>query len=224
MTTFCPTDLQHLINCTKQNVGQIGLDTLIGKYLYDYAQNPLLYNYLEIGTWNGLGSTRCIIDGLLSRNNTNYKFYSLECNPDKVKLAQEYYKNIENVYILNEVLLNNMPSDIEEIFPELKINEKYKFWNKVDFDNMKDKLLFFNRTDLPEIFDIILLDGGEFTTYYEYQIIKNRCRILILDDTNVNKCAKIVQDIKSHPEKWSIVSESNERNGTLIVSNKQLCI
>jgi hypothetical protein len=84
----------------------------------------------------------------------------------------------------------------------------------VDFENMKDKTLFLNRKDLPEIFDVIVLDGGEFTTWYEYLQLKDRCKILALDDTLVCKCKKIVEEIKSQPNKWRVLMESNERNGT----------
>ena len=80
---------------------------------------------------------------------------------------------------------------------------------------ISNKKLFFERKDLPDFFDVILLDGGEFTTWYEYNIIKDKCKILILDDTNTNKCKKIVEDIKNNKQ-WKILIESNERNGFII--------
>jgi hypothetical protein len=43
---------------------------------------------------------------------------------------------------------------------------------------MKDKPLFLNRNNLPEIFDVVLFDGGEFTTWYEYQILKINVKLL----------------------------------------------
>ena len=91
----------------------------------------------------------------------------------------------------------------------------YKHWNEVDIINMKQCDLFLNRPNLPEIFDVILLDGGEFTTYYEFQILKNRCKILMLDDINVDKCKLIVEEIKSD-KSWKIIKNDNKRNGYLI--------
>ena len=84
---------------------------------------------------------------------------------------------------------------------------------------MNDKKLFTEHDDLPEIFDLVLLDGGEFTTWYEYKIIKDRCKILALDDTNTFKCQKIVEDIKSN-NLWDILIENNERNGILVCKRK----
>ena len=109
--------------------------------------------------------------------------------------------------------------DIKIIFPELKQNEKFKYWNDLDYENMKNKNLFFNRNDLPNIFDVILLDGGEFTTWYEYLIIKDKCKILLLDDINTLKCKKIKDDILNS-NNWQIIFIDNERNGTLAVKNK----
>lgn len=146
---------------------------------------------------------------------TKFNFYSLECNTDKYNFAKKLYENIENVHILNEVILNEMPSDIYEIFPILLTNKTFKSWNDVDFENMKNKNLFLNRDDIPDFYDVILLDGGEFTSYYEYNKLKDKCKYLLLDDTNTNKCVKIVEEIKSS-NNWKILFESNERNGVLV--------
>ena len=65
--------------------------------------------------------------------------------------------------------------------------------------------------------DVVLLDGGEFTTWYEYLAIKDRCKILALDDTNVAKCRRIVEDLKAQPGRWKIVlNEPHERNGNVV--------
>ena len=211
-------DLNGFISCNSQNIGQISLNNELGKFLFSFALDLNINNFLEIGTWNGLGSTKCFIEGFKYRK-TPFKFYSLECNNKKSEYAKDLYKNIENVFILNEVLLNEKPNDIYDIFPILLENEQYKYWNDIDFNNMKDKKLFLENNDLPEIFDLVLLDGGEFTTWYEYNIIKDRCKILVLDDINTFKCKKIVEDIKSS-NNWNILIENNERNGILVCEKK----
>ena len=211
-------DLNGFNSCNSNNNGQINVDTELGKFLFDSALNTSMVNFLEIGTWNGLGSTRCFIDGFKERTEP-FNFYSLECNTEKSEYARKLYENMNNVYILNEVLLNEKPSDIYDIFPVLLENETFNYWNDIDLNNMKDKKLFLERDDLPEIFDLVLLDGGEFTTWYEYNIIKDKCRILALDDTNTFKCKKIVEDIKSS-NNWNILIENNERNGNLVCERK----
>jgi len=211
-------DLNGFNNSNKNNIGQITDETQLGKFLFFSTLDNTIVNFLEIGTWNGLGSTKCFIDGFKKRTDP-FKFYSLECNTEKSEYAKNIYENIDNVFILNEVLLNEKPNDIYTIFPVLLETDQYLFWNNIDFDNMKDKKLFLERKDLPEIFDLVLLDGGEFTTWYEYNIIKDRCKILALDDTNTFKCKKIVEDIKSS-NNWDILIENNERNGIFVCKKK----
>jgi hypothetical protein len=213
-------DLNGFNKETELNCGQISLNSFLGNFLFECALNTDIETFLEVGTWNGLGSTKCFVEGFLKRS-TPFKFYSLECNKEKVEIAKNHYKNMDNIFILNEVLLNEQPKEIYEIFPILLENEKYTYWNKIDFDNMKDKKLFLDRIDIPEIFDLIFLDGGEFTTWFEYNIIKDRCKMLVLDDTNVFKCQKIVEDIKTS-NKWTIIFENNERNGSLICKRKNM--
>jgi hypothetical protein len=214
-------DLDGFNKCIQQSVGQITLENLVGKYIFDIASNNNYKTYLEIGTWNGLGSTKCFIYGFKNRvNKDNYKFYSLECNKHKYEFAKELYKDEKNVFILNEVLLNDKPDDIYTIFPEITKSKDYMYWNDIDFLNMKDKKLFFDDSK-PQFYDVILLDGGEFTTWYEYNIIKNKCKILILDDTNTLKCKKVKEDILISG-KWNIILESNERNGILVAERKKI--
>jgi len=178
------------------------------------ARNPELKTFLEIGTWNGLGSTRAFINGLKERND-DYIFYSLECNKEKCMDAAKLYEDYKNVHILNEVIWNEEPEDFYKIFPQCQLNPIYKHWHEVDMENMKKCNIFLERKDLPEIFDVILLDGGEFTTYHEFQKLKNRCKYLMLDDINVEKCKLIVKEITTDPS-WRILKKRNVRNGYLI--------
>lgn len=212
MASWNIEDINGFKHHTQENTGQINLDSEFGKFIYKVASNKSFNNYLEIGTWNGLGSTKCFIEAFKNRDN-DFLFYSLECNTDKYDFANKNYKDMENVYILNEVLLNNMPEDIYSIFPEILENKDFNYWNTIDFNNMKDKPLFLNRNNLPEIFDVVLFDGGEFTTWYEYQILKNKCKVIMMDDTNCSKCKNICIDLNNQPDKWKLIFKSDERNG-----------
>jgi hypothetical protein len=197
----------------QQNLGQIGNDEF-SKDIETYASNVAFKNFLEIGTWNGLGSTMCFANGLKNRTD-DYVFYSLECNKDKSADAVKLYAGREQIHILNEVIWNEEPSDFYKIFPQCLTDSTYKYWNEVDLINMKRCNLFLKRENLPEKFDVILLDGGEFTTYYEFQLLKDRCKILMLDDINTDKCRLIVQEICADPT-WRIIKRMNIRNGYLI--------
>lgn len=208
-------DANNYISHKSQNLGQICNDIFSIK-IKEIAKDPNNLTFLEIGTWNGLGSTKQFIDSLKERND-DYVFYSLEANAEKSNDAKQLYLSDKKVKILNEVIFNEQPDNFYEIFPQVRDNELFNRWHSVDLINMKKCNLFLDRNDLPEIFDVVLLDGGEFTTYFEFQILKNRCKYLLLDDTNVTKCIKIVEEIKSEPNKWQILEENNyTRNGFMI--------
>ncbi len=206
-------DKQHYNNLKSYNIGQICNDNFSNEII-KYASNLNYKSFLEIGTWNGLGSTMAFSTGFKNRED-DYIFYSLECNKDKCIDAAKLYANNDKIHILNEVIWNEQPNNFYKIFPQCLSNDMYKHWNEIDIINMKKCNLFLNRSNLPQIFDVILLDGGEFTTYYEFQILKNRCKVLMLDDINVDKCKLIVQEI-TNDKCWKIIKRENIRNGYLI--------
>ena len=192
------------------------------------ASNLKYKTFLEVGTWNGMGSTKAFVEGFKHRPSQggdgvdgvdDYVFYSLECNKDKWSDAVKLY-NDSRVHILNEVIWNEEPAEFYEIFPQCLTDEMFKHWNEVDLINMKKCEVFLKRANLPEVFDVVLLDGGEFTTYYEFQLLKNRCKMLMLDDVNVDKCKLIVEEIRANPQQWTILKQVNLRNGYLVAERK----
>jgi predicted O-methyltransferase YrrM len=57
-----------------------------------FAKNTQLKTFLEIGTWNGMGSTKTFLNAFNDRFNDNsYSFYSLECNKEKCENAAKLY-------------------------------------------------------------------------------------------------------------------------------------
>jgi hypothetical protein len=70
---------------------------------------------------------------------------------------------------------------------------------------------------LPQNLDLLILDGGEFSTLAEFKLLKDRVsHWIILDDTNTRKCAQILKTIESEGE-FLLVYQSQERNGTAIL-------
>ena len=189
------------------------------------ASNRKYKTFLEVGTWNGMGSTKAFVEGFKHRPSQggdgvdDYVFYSLECNKDKWSDAVKLY-NDSRVHILNEVIWNEEPADFYKIFPQCLTDEMFKHWNEVDLINMKKCEVFLKRANLPEVFDVVLLDGGEFTTYYEFQLLKNRCKMLMLDDVNEDKCKLIVEEIRANPQQWTILKQVDLRNGYLVAERK----
>ena len=205
---WCPNDKQGFYQST---TGQVH-DDCLAEWITSLCNDPENKTFLEVGTWNGLGSTRVFVDALKERTDTT--FYSLECNSEKSAHARKFYEGVANVHILNEILVELTPEQVYEVFPEAKDDPELNRWNTVDIENMKECAVFSS----ADRFDVVLLDGGEFTTWHEFQHIKDKCRYLLLDDTNANKCKKIVEEVKAHPETWKIVGEEQSvRNGVMML-------
>ena len=65
------------IEKSKQSVGQINRDTEEGQILERLIKQNKIAKVLEIGTWNGLGSTKTILE-VLDENIDQYYFTSIE--------------------------------------------------------------------------------------------------------------------------------------------------
>jgi hypothetical protein len=206
---WCPNDKNNFMN---NNTGQITSNNLVGKIIIKYVKEHDLKNIVEIGTWNGLGSTRCFLLALEGNNNTN--FFTLETNKEKLEMAKNNLLSLTRQncnFLWGSVLRSCDIQNTEQIFPELLRNSEFIRWHNLDVENIN---LSPNVLDkIPDTIDFLLLDGGEFTTYYEFLLLFPRCtKFIALDDVNVSKCREIRRILKSNP-KWKEIQYVNERNG-----------
>lgn len=154
--------------------GHINRGSILGELIYNLVQQPDIMEIVEIGTWNGLGSTKCVIDGLIGKD--NYRFTSIESSPE---MYAEALKNVGNIPGV-ELLLGRIIDPIN--IPPLVLNDTQKGWLQEDLDHY---LIVPNVLEcLPDKIDLIIFDGGEFTSELEFDLISERSRYIILDDTN----------------------------------------
>jgi len=206
---WCPNDKE---NFQTTSLGQINEYTMVGSLIINIVKKQKLNNILDIGTWNGLGSTKCFLLGLT--NNTTTKFISIESNEEKNKIAKHNLSNLLtnncNLYH-GSILKKEEIIDIENIFPDLLLNKEYQRWHSIDMINIEKSPYIFDF--IPDELDFVLFDGGEFTTYYEFVKLFPRCtNYIALDDVNVEKCKKIREILKLNIN-WKEIEYINERNG-----------
>ena len=77
-----------------QGRGQINMDSEFGQEIYRLALNQRYGRFLEIGTWNGDGSTICIMNGLMERNSDG-QLWSIEIDKDMYLRAKQFWSWIE---------------------------------------------------------------------------------------------------------------------------------
>ncbi len=212
--TWDEPDRKGFEMCSANNVGQINKGSILGDMLCAIAADPAVKTILEVGTWNGRGSTRCLAEGVAKRPDAT--LWSLECNSEKAAAAAALY-NQPNIHILNEVLFKGIPADFDEKFPDLSKNADFIRWFKTDIKNMKNANIFKKQ----QSYDFVLLDGGEFTTYYDFMEIKDSFKMLIVDNATTYKGSLIKKYVQEHPDKYELVFEHPERNGFVLVRARQ---
>lgn len=196
--------------------GQILHQSLFGEWLKKIITEEKPKTILEIGTWKGLGSTKVIVDSIIE-NDYVAKFISLESNKDFHEIA----KNNLNLFLDYVELIYGriVEQDVVENFvSENSLTGEMKTWLKND---LYDYFLCENVINsIPDNIDFLLLDGGEFSTYNEWLLLKERTKIVALDDSAVMKCKKIKEELFNDDNYELIIDLPNDRNGFSIFRRK----
>ena len=198
-------------------IGQINRDTTLGELIFNLTKRHDVKNIVEVGTWNGMGSTKCILDGL-----TNEKyFWSVELYPEMFEIAQT---NLKEIVTSNVTLLNGSIIEYDEVFwfdhskIDLTGDRHAKLWYEKDLRLLKKSINVLDK--LPTKIDLLILDGGEYTTYPEFIKLKDRTKIIVIDDTNILKSKRIRLELMSNNDFVMIDDNQNERNGYSIFERK----
>lgn len=198
--------------------GQINLGSVLGDIIHELALDERYLNYVEIGTWNGQGSTLCFWDGLSTRTD-NWKFISFEANKNFYDQALNFWGDKPN----NQFnLVHGRIIEIEDMWtletPHVKANYEnhvHKSLSKRFFDSDVEAFKSCNNEahllENMEI-DVLLLDGGEFSTFAEFKLLKPKSKIIILDDTLELKTRMAHRELLDDPE-WDCIIDSHDRNG-----------
>jgi hypothetical protein len=199
-----------------QENGQIQLESEFGKAIKEYILNYTPKNIVEIGTWKGLGSTFTVIKAI---QEVNYKanFISLETNPEFYQIAQSNLKDyLQYVALILGRIIEF--KEIENFVAKHQLDSQHLGWLEEDKHNytMCPNVL----SQIPEQIDLLILDGGEFSTYGEWQVLKDRSKIIMLDDTKMLKCKQIVEESIINPT-YQLLTKSDERNGFHVFINKK---
>lgn len=208
---WCHNDLRSIVSTP---IGQLNEKTQAGQFLIQMMRREPLDHILDIGTWNGLGSTKCLLLGLQGQS---YKsFTSIECNYDKQKLA---VKNLAGLLTTRDKLLWGSlltPDEASlervcEVFPEVRDDKEFQRWHTVDMSNVALSPLILDQ--IPSMLDFVLFDGGEFTTWFEFEKLLPRCsKYIALDDCDVAKCKAIREKLQADSQ-WTEIVYIKERNG-----------
>jgi hypothetical protein len=194
-------------------LGQINLNEDPGLYIQTICKRDDVKNIVEIGTWNGRGSTFC---AYWSIKNTEKKLISLEACKQMYDIAFDFYKDKKEVSVINGHITDKLidfDSLSDSFFTDYDKNLKLSWYNE-DLKNINNSKNVLNQ--IPEKIDFLILDGGEYSSWAEFLILKDRSRIIFLDDTKPPTIKNFMarEDLlKTHKV---IIDDLNSRNGYAI--------
>lgn len=195
--------------------GQITKDSEIGRWLMLIASLSEVSTIVEIGTWNGQGSTKLLCLGVNQRpkkERSKVQIHGYEIHPLMFKKASKVQARFNFLHIHHGSIVQSSALDDQDLTAVEKV------WY------VKDKELIDQNPNVlhtvPGSIDLLVLDGGEFSTFAEFLILRPKVsKWIVLDDTNVRKCKKVVENLENDPD-FHLVFQSEERNGVALFRRK----
>jgi hypothetical protein len=197
--------------------GQIKMNTDFGKQLNNLASDSRYKTFLEVGTWCGLGSTKCLLDGIILRDDT--KLISLESNLKFYEITKKYWNKFFEVHSIDPAKFDLRHGTLVSYN---KLDKNYvtdSGYTKETYDYNQD-IKNAPKITIEDKVDVLCLDGGHFSTSLEWDLFKETAKIIAIDDTSTSKTNMILKEIKESGN-WNIIYESTQRNGEMIVESIQ---
>jgi len=194
---------------TRRRGGQVDLNSQIGQWIKLLAQDPDVKTVVEIGAWNGRGTTACLKLGAESRPDC-VRVLSLEAERDLAAKAASFHMNSRVIEIVWGSVIG--PEDLDGI----DLTEVESNW----FHQERNSLQNCPRVlqTIPASIDLLILDGGEFSTYSEWELLQSRVtKWCVLDDISMRKGRRIVDEVSKSAGPWRILMRASERNGTAVL-------
>jgi hypothetical protein len=210
---------------------EININEEFGNSIYEIVKNNKLKNNLEIGSWDGEGSTFCFVEAM--KQFEGQKFLGcIEIDKEKISILDQRYKEFDFVCPIYGSSINYeemIYKDFEKIWnspfnrikKEIYDKELVKSWFDRDIETLKNVKIGAISKFKDHYWDSVLIDGGEFTGYSEFNLLKNRTKFLFLDDVHkAFKCYEIYEYLKND-NNWKLLKENeNIRNGYAIFKRK----
>jgi len=183
--------------------GQIRGESRFGSWVSILAGAASVENVLEIGAWKGLGSTYLIAQAIKFK--PHVQAISLEVNREFLEIARANLSGFDRPSLVYGTLVS------PDILDRDGLSEQEQVWLDDDIRNISAAPNVLSQ--LPEEIHFLLLDGGEFSSWAEFQVLLPRVRgYLLLDDTEIRKNRRVHQFL-ANDDAWLLLDQGKDRNG-----------
>ena len=175
--------------------------------------------WVEVGSWNGMGTTLCIQHGIHARQNKEgIEVYSYEIDPNMFTVATENMKHA--LYLNTHIFLRNGRLPYSADFPDetqIDLGKNERGAGTHFFLYFESEKYLYERAEqipLPFAPEAAVLDGGEYTGQYDWESLdKSKLQWVFLDDINTFKNKKLFTFLRNS-ESWTLYKEDTaEGNG-----------
>ena len=196
------------VKAIKNSEGQIKLESQVGIMLYDFIKNHEINDVLEIGTWNGRGSTKVIYESL-KKNKDVFTFTSIETDKIAYKSAKKYLSG-EQINLLHGriIEISDLPNPENIDYIKFGMNPNNIEWFIQDIRRYKKTKNIFKHID--DKYDFILFDGGEFSTFPEFLKLYNQTKYIGLDDIFDYKQFEVLKHIKKNKDNFKLITTTED--------------
>lgn len=208
---------------------EIKNDALYRK-IYQLTKTANIKTILEIGSSSGGGSTEAFVKGI-TENPNKPTLYCMELSKPRFAALEKCYKNVSQVkcYNVSSVPLDAFPTKREVIVfynntpTNLNRNSCGTIlgWLRQDIEYLKSANVIDNGIEYIkaengiDCFDVVLIDGSEFTGKAEFKLIYG-AHYILLDDINTFKNYDNYQQLLNDPNYKLLEMNLNLRNGYAI--------
>lgn len=200
--------------------GQINTTTEFGREIARICSDNRYSTICEVGAWNGDGSTRCIYEGI--KNRPNAHIYSIEGDSSMFEIAKRVWTGNPRVTLMFGTLHRNIMTAKEvETHPRFhKVSEHYYIHYTNELRTVSSSPLV-----TPPPCDVILLDGGEFSTEGDWKALyHDKLQVVMIDDTQVIKTNRILNELLNNPSWKCLRNEPTDRNGWAIFQRTEVSV
>ncbi len=202
--------------------------------IMNLAEKEEIQTVLEIGSSSGNGSTEAFVNGLV-KNPCSPHLYCLEISSPRFNALQKRYKNVSFItcYNFSSVPIDKFPSEGEVAYFYKSVPsalnkyplERVLSWLKQDIEYIEKSkvptqgIQKIKKDNNIQQFDMVLIDGSEFTGREELNEIYG-AKIILLDDINGFKNYHSYQRLSVDPNYVLIQENWKIRNGYAIYKRK----
>ena len=202
--------------------------------IYRLAREESVSTILEIGSSSGDGSTEAFVLGM-SKNPNHPTLFCMEISKPRFTALKQRYEHLPSVqcYNVSSIPLEDFPQeqDVITFYNTTPTNlnmygcDRVIGWLKQDIEYVKTANVPQNGIELIkaehniEHFDMVLIDGSEFTGMAEFKLIYG-ARFILLDDINAFKNYANYQQLVNDPN-YKLLEENKQlRNGYAVFKRK----